>query len=216
MNVNLSFPDGIYRNYAFQSTNLSTSLSPSTKSHVVIDGFENTLDCQPAELVLKGAYPHYRRSMCHKTMNVPISSAGCTFTRDNDFSNNICDSFTRGNSIPHTGQTFIDRHSCCAHQATASRTWPSCETGLKLLQLCLPSVPRRESWRLLKPGISWMLNSSHMILTSSNIRFTPGETSSKLVGPISAGTWSWGLCFRIGMRDSTQTWKECYFSSLRC
>ena len=77
LDTNLSFLDGLDRNYAFQSTSLSAPLSSSIESRVVVDGFENILDCQPANLVLPGAYPYYSTSMCHDTMNISLSSPGC-------------------------------------------------------------------------------------------------------------------------------------------
>jgi len=71
---NLSYPDGIYQSYAFQS--MHSDLPGDAETRVIADGFESSLDCQPANLNLTWARPldpHYSDSR----MNFTVTSEGC-------------------------------------------------------------------------------------------------------------------------------------------
>ncbi|KAK4150889.1 hypothetical protein C8A00DRAFT_17622 [Chaetomidium leptoderma] len=71
---NLSYPDGIFNNYAFQS--VRNELPDNAEIRVTVDGFENSLECQPAELIFRGSAPpdpHYTNDV----MNLTITSPGC-------------------------------------------------------------------------------------------------------------------------------------------
>lgn len=71
---NLTYPDGMSKDYAFQS--VLTNLDDSAETRVTVDGLTNGLDCVPAELVMTGARsanPHYGDA----TLNVTVKSPGC-------------------------------------------------------------------------------------------------------------------------------------------
>ncbi|KAL2198282.1 hypothetical protein P885DRAFT_9380, partial [Corynascus similis CBS 632.67] len=74
-NQNLTYPEGISAEYAYQSVGDGP---PSTaETTVTVDGFGNSLDCQPAELILRGAAPpdpHY----ADQVMNLTVKSPSCT------------------------------------------------------------------------------------------------------------------------------------------
>ncbi|KAK4033529.1 hypothetical protein C8A01DRAFT_19546 [Parachaetomium inaequale] len=71
---NLTYPNGIFTEYAFQS--IQDDLPDTAETSVTVDGFENSLECQPAEVALRGSMPpdpHYP----HHVMNLTITSPGC-------------------------------------------------------------------------------------------------------------------------------------------
>ncbi|KAK5635128.1 hypothetical protein RRF57_010840 [Xylaria bambusicola] len=71
---NLTFPEGISKEYAFQS--LKTNLPDNVlETRVVTDGLRTSLHCEAAELALSEPQLPYGR------LNVTISSAGCTIKR---------------------------------------------------------------------------------------------------------------------------------------
>ncbi|KAK3291635.1 uncharacterized protein B0H64DRAFT_427150 [Chaetomium fimeti] len=65
----------ITTNYAFQS--VSTDLPDTAETRVIVDGFGNSLECQPAELTLKGAAPPDPHYTDERGMNLTITSPGC-------------------------------------------------------------------------------------------------------------------------------------------
>ncbi|KAK0627934.1 hypothetical protein B0T14DRAFT_493931 [Immersiella caudata] len=70
---NLSFPDGIYQSYAYQS--LQSDLPEGAETRVIADAFETSLDCQPAALNLTWAKPLVPQ--LSTGMNFTVTSAGC-------------------------------------------------------------------------------------------------------------------------------------------
>lgn len=71
---NLTYPDGMSKDYAFQS--VLADLGESAETRVTVDGLTNGLDCVPAELAMTGARPanpHYSDA----TLNVTVESANC-------------------------------------------------------------------------------------------------------------------------------------------
>ncbi|KAH6842399.1 hypothetical protein B0I37DRAFT_399101 [Chaetomium sp. MPI-CAGE-AT-0009] len=59
---NLTLPEGIATNYAFQSVYADLPDTARAETSVIVDGFGNSLECQPAALTLKGSAPpdpHY-------------------------------------------------------------------------------------------------------------------------------------------------------------
>ncbi|KAK0660444.1 hypothetical protein QBC41DRAFT_286462 [Cercophora samala] len=78
---NLTLPDGLSRDYAFQSTALESAKSGSALSsaevRAVVEALYTSLDCEPAELVLEAAYPQSGQSYCRKTMNMTLVSGSC-------------------------------------------------------------------------------------------------------------------------------------------
>ncbi|KAI1126924.1 hypothetical protein F5Y10DRAFT_243779 [Nemania abortiva] len=73
---NLTPPEGISGNYAFQS--VQTNLPTTVETRVIVDGFINSLDCEVVDIRLAGASPpsHYDpRGLL--SLNVTISSPDC-------------------------------------------------------------------------------------------------------------------------------------------
>ncbi|KAI0199409.1 hypothetical protein F4808DRAFT_471695 [Astrocystis sublimbata] len=64
---NLSYPNGISKDYAFQS--VLTNLPDSTETQVTVDGLTNGLDCVPTDVAVTG----YDIG----TMNLTVTSSGC-------------------------------------------------------------------------------------------------------------------------------------------
>jgi hypothetical protein len=72
---NLTLPEGISSDYAFQS--VQTNLPATTETRVTVDGLTNSLDCQPVELSLAGATPPIESSSGNNSLNLTITSPGC-------------------------------------------------------------------------------------------------------------------------------------------
>ena len=80
---NLSYPDGMSKDYAFQST--MTTLPDSAETRVTVDGLKNGLDCVPVDFgiprgdfqvtFLAGGGTTYKGNV-----NVSIASSGCNIT----------------------------------------------------------------------------------------------------------------------------------------
>ncbi|KAJ8124736.1 hypothetical protein O1611_g8904 [Lasiodiplodia mahajangana] len=73
---NLTLPEGISSQYAYQS--VSTNLPTTVETRVTVDGLINSLDCEAVDLRLSGAAPpsHYDPRGVN-TLNVTISSPNC-------------------------------------------------------------------------------------------------------------------------------------------
>ncbi|KAI0528381.1 hypothetical protein GGR58DRAFT_527268 [Xylaria digitata] len=69
----LSLPDGISSEYAFQS--VQTNLPDTTETRVIVDGLTNSLDCWPVEL--RSATVTLPMLNGYSTFNVSITSPGC-------------------------------------------------------------------------------------------------------------------------------------------
>lgn len=74
-NRNLTLPDGVSGDYAFQS--LQTTGLPSTaETRVISDGLTNTMDCEPIEVgLLSAAYPKPQSGT--ETLNLTLTSPSC-------------------------------------------------------------------------------------------------------------------------------------------
>ncbi|KAK4445430.1 hypothetical protein QBC34DRAFT_487271 [Podospora aff. communis PSN243] len=72
---NLSYPDGVYRSYAFPS--VQSNLPEDAETRVTADAFQSSLDCQPASLNLtwggRPLDPHYVDAV----LNFTVSWPGC-------------------------------------------------------------------------------------------------------------------------------------------
>jgi len=76
---NLSYPDGLYNGFAFQS--LKPDLPASAQTRIETDGFRSFLDCEPANINLTWAQPrnpHYANSTY---MNFTASAETCNVRR---------------------------------------------------------------------------------------------------------------------------------------
>ncbi|KAK8044183.1 hypothetical protein PG993_004207 [Apiospora rasikravindrae] len=71
---NFTYPEGMSRDYAYQS--VVTGLPDSAETRVTVDGLTNGLDCVPAEVVLTGAKPKDPRDP-NSQMNLTVTSSGC-------------------------------------------------------------------------------------------------------------------------------------------
>ncbi|KAK4236997.1 hypothetical protein C8A03DRAFT_35073 [Achaetomium macrosporum] len=74
MDRNLTYPNGMSETFAFQS--VQAELPDTAETRVVVDGFQSSLDCWPADVALRGSAPgdpHYAES----TMNLTITSPDC-------------------------------------------------------------------------------------------------------------------------------------------
>jgi hypothetical protein len=70
---NLTYPDGMSNDYAFQS--VQANANEDAEVRITVDGFRASLDCQPVDLVMTGslaADAHYK-----SIMNVTLTSPGC-------------------------------------------------------------------------------------------------------------------------------------------
>jgi hypothetical protein len=72
---NLTYPDGMSENYAFQSVN--PNLPSTAESRVTVDGLENSLERYPAYLTFRGATPDYDIYFDAPRINGSLSSPGC-------------------------------------------------------------------------------------------------------------------------------------------
>ncbi|KAK3305256.1 uncharacterized protein B0T15DRAFT_370692, partial [Chaetomium strumarium] len=75
MDRNLSYPDGMSETFAFQS--VQADLPDTAETRVVVDGFGNSLDCRPADVVLRGSRPGDPHTFAESTMNLTIKSPEC-------------------------------------------------------------------------------------------------------------------------------------------
>lgn len=71
---NLTYPNGMSKDYAFQS--VLTNLPDSAQTRVTVDGFTNGLDCVPADVIMTGSRPMDPR-LKDSTLNLTITSPGC-------------------------------------------------------------------------------------------------------------------------------------------
>ncbi|KAI0156556.1 hypothetical protein GGR57DRAFT_84884 [Xylariaceae sp. FL1272] len=71
---NLTLPDGISHEYAFQS--VRTNLPDTAETHVTVEGLTNSLACEPVQLSLIQAIPP-QPQIRQPTMNISLSSADC-------------------------------------------------------------------------------------------------------------------------------------------
>jgi hypothetical protein len=72
---NLTYPDGMSETYAFQS--VQADLPDTAETRVVVDGFESSLDCRPADVVLRGSMPGDPHYYAESTLNLTITSPDC-------------------------------------------------------------------------------------------------------------------------------------------
>lgn len=72
---NLTYPEGYWSDYAFQSLRKSEFPSAS-QTRVVVDGLKNDLECLPATIALTGAHPPDPRNGTWTT-NVTVTAPGC-------------------------------------------------------------------------------------------------------------------------------------------
>ncbi|KAK0724054.1 hypothetical protein B0H67DRAFT_549926 [Lasiosphaeris hirsuta] len=74
---NLSYPAGLSEDYAFQSTG-AEGLPGTAETRAVVDGFENSLDCEPAGFSLEYGEPwEVHRNLL---MRFSLTSTGCNVT----------------------------------------------------------------------------------------------------------------------------------------
>ncbi|KAK8107996.1 uncharacterized protein PG998_010009 [Apiospora kogelbergensis] len=80
---NLSYPDGMSKDYAFQST--TTTLPDSAETRVTVDGLTNGLDCVPVDFSIPRGDFQVRflaggGTTSKGNVNVSIASSGCNIT----------------------------------------------------------------------------------------------------------------------------------------
>ncbi|KAK3332190.1 hypothetical protein B0T19DRAFT_473137 [Cercophora scortea] len=71
MGNNLTYPDGISPDYAFQSVSRDAA-----ETRFTVDGFHNSLNCQPVDLTMTGSAPSDPRQP-YNTLNLTLTSPGC-------------------------------------------------------------------------------------------------------------------------------------------
>ncbi|KAK7975754.1 hypothetical protein PG989_014217 [Apiospora arundinis] len=71
---NLTYPNGMSKDYAYQS--VLTNLPDSAETRVTVDGFTNGLDCVPANVIMTGSRPPDPR-LSDATLNLTLTSPGC-------------------------------------------------------------------------------------------------------------------------------------------
>ncbi|KAK3682402.1 hypothetical protein B0T22DRAFT_386525 [Podospora appendiculata] len=71
MGNNLTYPDGISPDYAFQSVSRDAA-----ETRFTVDGFHNSLNCQPVDLIMTGSAPSDPHQP-HNTLNLTVTSPGC-------------------------------------------------------------------------------------------------------------------------------------------
>lgn len=76
---NLTYPDGYWSDYAFQSVR-KTEFPSAAQTRVVVDGLKNDLECLPATVVLTGAHPPDPRNGTWTT-NVTVTAPGCNINK---------------------------------------------------------------------------------------------------------------------------------------
>ncbi|RWA12351.1 hypothetical protein EKO27_g2736 [Xylaria grammica] len=94
----LSLPDGISRDYAFQSVH--TNLPDATETRVIVDGLTNSLNCNPVELRSAGA--PLRGMDDFNPYNLSTTSPGCDVNLDDIFGPWVSEDFssTQGHAQP--------------------------------------------------------------------------------------------------------------------
>jgi hypothetical protein len=75
INRNLTDPNGISSEYAFQSVG-ADHLPDDAETLVTVDGFQGSLECEPAELILRSSEPSFPR-FSDGWLNVTVTSPGC-------------------------------------------------------------------------------------------------------------------------------------------
>ncbi|KAK0749049.1 hypothetical protein B0T18DRAFT_427237 [Schizothecium vesticola] len=72
---NLTYPEGYWSDYSFQSVR-KAEFPSAAQTRVVVDGLKNDLECLPATAVLTGAHPPDPRNGTW-TANVTVTAPGC-------------------------------------------------------------------------------------------------------------------------------------------
>lgn len=74
---NLNYPDGVSKDYAFQSA--TANLPDSAETRVTVDGLTNDLNCVPVDRGILGAdfYASDDGSISISSLNITITSPGC-------------------------------------------------------------------------------------------------------------------------------------------
>lgn len=72
---NVTYPDGISEDYAFQS--VQVNLSDTVQTQVTVDGLINSLDCQPADVIMTSYNDGTTGAIQYPNMNLTITSPGC-------------------------------------------------------------------------------------------------------------------------------------------
>ncbi|KAI1357374.1 hypothetical protein F5Y08DRAFT_352560 [Xylaria arbuscula] len=76
---NITLPEGISSNYAYQS--VQTNLPNTTQTQITVDGLINSVDCEPVDIRLLSAYPPpVFNADLFKTLHVAISSTECNIS----------------------------------------------------------------------------------------------------------------------------------------
>ncbi|KAK3314396.1 hypothetical protein B0H66DRAFT_458050, partial [Apodospora peruviana] len=73
---NLTYPEGMSKDYAFQSVAPAEGLPSTSESRYTVDALENSLECHSAEVVLRGAAPH-ELHYDDQTLNITVTSQDC-------------------------------------------------------------------------------------------------------------------------------------------